>query len=274
MDNRDEAKPEIRPASIRGQLRMWYRLTCPNPNMAPLQEKEIFGGVHGGAKASPIVVRVANLQAGEDKSYPTLPHKSGGMAAPKHGFPAGTSFVLQILERRGGIGNHQQGLQNAIEAWLLLGGLGLRVTRAAGSLQWDQQPADPTAFQQKIQQLTQGTSIRAALLGEVDSADNLRRIASDTIGGHKAHDEKNALNAMGYPLGGINLQVGGNRIQRKTSPLRFSIKKFADGHRLVAVWDKSVYGPFSVGPRLVKALKDKGKKIGNLLEPALPILTS
>jgi hypothetical protein len=275
MDNRDDAEPEIRPSSIRGQLRMWYRTLHPNPKIAPSAEKQLFGGVGKPAIASSVVVRVANIQSTGAETTPTLPHKQGGHAAPKKAFQSGTSFVMQVVDRRQGINEQQEKeLQKAIEGWLLMGGLGLRVTRAAGSLQWDQLPNDVATYQQRLDEITRGTKIRAAVLGNTGEQDsnNLRRIASDTIGGHQQRDEKQSLDRIAYPLGGINLKIGGQKIQRKTSPLRFTIRKFTDGYRLIAVWDGSVYGPFGVGTQLVAALKNKGKTIGSLLEPALPRL--
>ena len=50
----DPKVAELRAPSIRGQLRWWFRVLGGTPE----KEKEVFGGVHEGAKASKIVVRV------------------------------------------------------------------------------------------------------------------------------------------------------------------------------------------------------------------------
>ena len=50
---------ELRPASIRGQLRWWFRALGGSRE----DEKAVFGGVHDGTVSSAVVVRVGNVQA-------------------------------------------------------------------------------------------------------------------------------------------------------------------------------------------------------------------
>ena len=120
--------PEIRPPSIRGQIHWWFRALGGLYH----DEKTIFGGVNQGAEASKVVVRVSNIK-GTTAELRTLPHKQGGEASPKDAWSPGTTFKLHVAYRLGGLGSkHRESFERALEAWLLLGTLGLRSTRAAG----------------------------------------------------------------------------------------------------------------------------------------------
>src|SRR5208283_4025070 len=138
-----EDRPEIRPASIRGQLHWWFRAL----GNSYTDEKSVFGGVHGGATCSKIVIRV--FQSGstpKGADFPTLPHKQGAQASVKKAFPIGTACDLCILTRLGGLnGRLRAAFERTLEGWLLLGTLGLRATRAAGSFRWT--PVADTALQ-------------------------------------------------------------------------------------------------------------------------------
>jgi hypothetical protein len=99
-----ENRPEIRAASIRGQLHGWLRIL----GGAPAEEKSIFGTVHGGAIASKVVVRVKHAPL-TGEWIPTLPHKPRGRSpqdgpnAPRIAAPAGTACELHLLSRFGGL---------------------------------------------------------------------------------------------------------------------------------------------------------------------------
>jgi len=231
-------RPEIRAASIRGQLHWWFRALGGNAT----EEKVIFGGVHGGAVASRIVIRTSALPTPDKRAeIPTLPHKNGGAASPKWAIPAGQGFDLHVLRRLGGLPPASEfSFTRAFEAWLFLGTLGLRATRAAGSFVWsptgDAEPGYPSDFERyeaKCQQLVKGTSIRFALLIEAYSnSEAARRVVSDTLGGRD--DQRGGdLAPLNYPLGKV---FGG----RKTSPLRFRIVRIGNQHHITALWDGRV----------------------------------
>src|SRR5258708_23485808 len=124
-------QPEIRPASIRGQLHWWFRALANSYT----GEKAVFGGVHGGATASKVVIRVRQSGLPAEKAdLATLPHKQGGQASRKKAFAPGTACELCILTRLGGLDARlKAAFDRTLEAWLLLGTLGLRATPAAGS---------------------------------------------------------------------------------------------------------------------------------------------
>ena len=232
-----EDRPEVRPPSIRGQLHWWFRALGGNAT----DEKAIFGGVHGGATASKVVVRVSSL-VGTTGSVNTLPHKNGAHASPKAAYQIGTKFDLHILSRLGGLDSRlQSALDRTLETWLLLGTLGLRSTRAAGSFRWEtipplseaslKPPVDFAAFEARCQELLHGAPLRFALLGQnYSAAEQARRVVSDTLGGRDDNQAQNDLYDLRDPLGKISNG-------RKTSPLRFRIVGIGNAFRIAAVWD-------------------------------------
>jgi len=235
--------PEIRPASIRGQLHWWFRALGGKYD----QEKLIFGGVHGDAVASKIVVRVSNLPARVESAVwlPTLPHKPGGQNsrnapnAPRCAFAPGTGFTLNILERLGGLSESQrEQFDRSLQVWLLAGSLGLRTTRGGGSMYWSDAPADEAAFRARLSDLLKGAVIRFDLLGRVfPKAEDARRVITETIA-HPAFED------LYYPLGAVRQGREDNAPSRKTSPLRLTVRRFKDGCRVLALWDdrKAVTG--------------------------------
>ena len=239
-----EDRPEVRPASIRGQLHWWFRALGGNS----ADEKAIFGGVHGGAAASKVVVRVQHEPL-RGEWIPTLPHKPAGRTpqdgpnAPRIALPSGFSVNLHILSRLGGLDKRlQSALNRTLETWLLLGTLGLRSTRAAGSFRWEpvpplggdslRPPVDFPAYESRCSKLLENAPLRFALLGQsYSAAEQARRVVSDTLGGRDDNQGQNDLSRLNYPLGKIG------RGERKTSPLRFRIVSIGGQFRIAAVWD-------------------------------------
>ena len=223
-----EDLPEVRPASIRGQLHWWFRALGGNPT----DEKAIFGGV----------VRVSSV-TGTVGSVNTLPHKGAGQASPKVAFHSGTRFDLHLLTRLGTMDKRlQSALHRTLETWLLLGTLGLRSTRGAGSFRWEPippteegsllPPADFPAYESRCSQLLEHAPLRFALLGQsYSSGEEARRVVSDTLGGRDDHQGENELARLNDPLGKIG------RGERKTSPLRLRVVGIRSEFRIAAVWD-------------------------------------
>lgn len=240
-----EDRPEVRPTSIRGQLHWWFRALGGNAT----DEKAIFGGIHGGAKASRVVVRVSSV-VGTTDSVNTLPHKPPAQASRKAAYQIGTKFNLQILFRLGDLDARLQStFERTLETWLLLGTLGLRSTRAAGSFRWEtvceigeprlKAPADFSAFETRCEELLRNAPLRFALLGRVYSTtEQARRVVSDTLGGS---GESIELSVLRWPLGDVADKKARSkdpsRKSRKTSPLRFRIVGFGNSYRIAAVWD-------------------------------------
>jgi len=226
---------EIRAPSIRGQLHHWLRQL----NYGPVLERAIFGAVQKGfgdedkPSASKIVIRVANIQ-GQQGTPATLPHKSDGLASHKAAHLPSTTFDLHVLERLGGLAPEAQvAFNRTLQAWLLVGSLGLRSTRAGGSFQWDEAPLDIETFRRQFAHLVGDARLQFDVLGPaLKSAEEARKIATDTI----SHQ---ALATGRFPLGAVkqgHKDTSGAPL-RKTSPLRLTVRKFTDGYRLIALWD-------------------------------------
>jgi CRISPR/Cas system CMR-associated protein Cmr1 (group 7 of RAMP superfamily) len=223
-DCSETGAPEIRPASIRGQLHWWFRALGGTPQ----EENTLFGSVHEKdekgktqAKASKVVIRVRYPLQPQTKSAATLPHKSGGMAALKNAIAPGVSFDLLVSTRLGGLSPDLEAKFNrALEAWLLLGALGLRATRGGGNFSYEDQPATPEDYTTAISSVS---GVRAAILDKNHStAETARKAITDTL----ASDAFN--NA---PLGRI-------KPSRKTSPLRFRIIQLSlSDFLIIAIWD-------------------------------------
>lgn len=126
----DQSKPEIRAASVRGELRWWFRILGGLPD----QEQLVFGGVRGSAVASKLQVRVKVTNRKEDG------HLSGNLAFFTSGrnqaalFP-GTEFSLHVngLSRIGDEA-YRRLAQSALDCFVRMGALGLRATRGAGAV--------------------------------------------------------------------------------------------------------------------------------------------
>ena len=232
---------EIRPASIRGMLHHWFRIVGGSAS----QERLVFGGVNHGDKspfhddsASRVVVRVrhdANLDSGV---FPTLPHKTGNEASPRKAFAPGHSFELLISDRLGGLREVESALFNdALYAWLLMGTLGFRSTRAAGSFSFETEafsvPATPEEYEVACQELLSSRNARmrvAVLDHDFSNAESARCVVSDSLGGNGKDRGPEALQDIRDPLGRI-------KPTRKTSPLKYRIVRFGEHFRILATWD-------------------------------------
>jgi hypothetical protein len=259
--------PEIRPASIRGQLHWWFRAL----GGSAADENAIFGSVHSKPiHASKVVVRVNNV-CGQQGLVNTLPHKSGGQASPKMAFQPGTTCVLHFGFRLGGLDDRlKKAFDRTVETWLHLGTLGLRATRASGSFSWEPLTHGAVAMPQSLDEwrtrcteLLKNAPLKFYLTTEsFDSAEKARSVVSDTIGGRGDKQGESSLARINYPLGRV---FGG----RKTSPLRFRIVPIAGRFHIAAVWDDR---PLVTGNQssdlasVVALLQQKRKEIGVLLK--------
>ena len=246
-DCSDNGAPEIRSASIRGQLHWWFRAIGGTE-----QEKAVFGSIHNGAKASPLIVRVKYDSVPKTVTEPTLPHKTD-RPAKKQAIAPGVSFELRISTRLGGLSpNLEEKFRQALKAWLHFGALGLRATRGGGNFTWDGAPKTLDDYDAAIKEITSGTKLCAALLNkEYPKAEDARKDITNTLN-DKAFG---AAAPLGRAMGG-----------RKTSPLRFRVIKFANGvFRIVAVWDgrENVTGNTREDLRAaIRKLRENGKSIG------------
>ena len=260
-----EDRPEIRPPSIRGQLHWWFRAL----GGTPLEEKAIFGGIHQGAVASKVVVRVQHDPL-NGQSFPTLPHKPPGPNASKSAVPPGVSFDLQILMRLGGVTpDLLKAFDRTLETWLLLGSLGLRSTRAAGNFRWHAKegsdlnyPASFNDYESRCKGLLKNAPLRFALLDTIyTSSETARKVISDTLGGRDDQGGQGDLARLHDPLG--------KAFQgRKISPLRFRLISIGNEFRIASIWDarESVTGNrLSDLTGIINLLAQRKPALGNQL---------
>ncbi|MCD6398523.1 MAG: type III-B CRISPR module RAMP protein Cmr1, partial [Candidatus Aenigmarchaeota archaeon] len=88
----DGKTPELRPPSIKGALRFWWRATNGHLPIDKLKEKEakIFGGSGDNEGRSKVIIRVISSTINNDYKirYPLLPHHPNKVRKPaiKPGF--------------------------------------------------------------------------------------------------------------------------------------------------------------------------------------------
>ncbi|MGC8988489.1 MAG: type III-B CRISPR module RAMP protein Cmr1 [Verrucomicrobiia bacterium] len=214
--------PEIRVPSIRGMVRWWFRALGGSAD----DEKEVFGGMKRfgrrfahEVRASKLVFRVTHLEAriAPDPGIPILPHKQGGQASPQAAFQPGARFHLEVFSRLDPLPPQlQRKVENALEAWLLLGALGMRANRGGGNV-W---PADNTApntpaeLRQRL--VEHGCNWQVMIAGQEvgHTVEELRKAATDT-------------------RNGMPLIFGEAFPNRRTSKVKFKIVRFGEKLRLL-----------------------------------------
>ena len=146
-------RAEIRPSSIRGQLRWWFRVLGgfqAQSGSVRAREAEVFGSIADGQPAaSKLVVRVCNAPAStapqtmqdlkvapfSDKGYllwPLQETKTAGKANARATIAPGSKFELQILWK--GAPELWPGIEALVSVFANLGSLGFRGRRAMGAL--------------------------------------------------------------------------------------------------------------------------------------------
>lgn len=158
-------KPEIRGASIRGMIREWKNLLGGNPD-------RIWGGK--GGNASKVGIDLEYIVTSTSDIH-LLPHKDGNLSKA---VDKGGSFDLIINRLVGCSDSMWNEAKKDVENWLILGCLGQRSNRAAGSVWCEDLGVD------SIEKLKESFS---ALKGELyisssfDDPLEARKTASDTV---------------------------------------------------------------------------------------------
>ncbi len=150
----DQARAEIRPSSIRGQLRWWFRALGGTPE----DESALFGGIHGDTpNASVLVVRVSTVKKPTEKWEPprfspndpesyvwyyASASANGTRWKSEAAMPPRTEFKLHIVFRRTLNPALKRRLDDALHCFLALGAIGLRVTRGLGAFTCNEYPYD------------------------------------------------------------------------------------------------------------------------------------
>jgi CRISPR-associated protein Cmr1 len=141
---RGDADQPLRTASIRGQLRMWWRSFQQHPTIAELweAERQLFGGVHGERAVASRVRVLAWAQAEAVKDKPSA-FNWALWVMDTHASASQQLFKLKEGSgqlRLSGPKGRAQELERMVWLWLMLGGVGGRSRRGLGALWSDQLP--------------------------------------------------------------------------------------------------------------------------------------
>lgn len=134
LNGADTRQPEMRAASVRGQLRYWLRaiLGAQTDDLNWVWEREsaVFGSTGRGSAVS---VRIFGTPA--LGRFPMLPHREGTQAniSMADAIKPNQSFDLQLVTRPGV--DIPPDMSYALELWSLLGGLGKRSRRMMGAIE-------------------------------------------------------------------------------------------------------------------------------------------
>lgn len=251
-------RPDLRAPSVKGQLRWWYDALFEDPN----SEQRLFGYVSSnenrrmgleGNQSSKVIVRIRSLT--EVAPVPTsfIPHKAGG--GNKNAIPVGSRYELSLLQRREGVSDAEsQRLELALDAWLLLGGIGQRASRGAGSVWPDGAPETSGAFRSRADLLLQGSRIRYAILGRKDGLDDMtiRHLSGDFLADV-------AFGDCQTPFGSAE--------PRKPSPLRLRAVRLDGELRIVAVFDSRFQSRDTLRMGIARLAREK--EIGRLLHESV-----
>lgn len=245
--------PELRAPSVRGQLRWWWRTLGYGTG------DKIFGSASGDTgTASKVQIRLEspfpNTLA---ERVQLLPHKNQG---PKSALAAETDlFTARLLPVRTGITPDElEKLTNALDAWLLMGGIGQRANRSAGSL-WPEGNA-PTSCEDylaRCRKLLADSSAKIALLDFQSGNFHEIRVISGN-----------------FPQQSPG-KVFGSAQPRKSSSLKLRAVHLDGAYRIAALWCPKDRDDTPANLRsAISQMKNFPQKagLGSLLEKALPEL--
>ncbi|MBK1832763.1 RAMP superfamily CRISPR-associated protein [Roseibacillus ishigakijimensis] len=259
----DFNQPELRAPSVKGMIRWWHEAL----GYSKADADHIFGKVKGGNKASLVIVRVEPIEPPDISESPFLPHKS---RKPKFAITPGTFFRLSLIPRREGLsGSFKEQLKQATEAWLLLGSIGQRSNRAAGSVLWEKCPTTQKDFEIIVGDLTKGSRVSFAILDRVFENDIEARDLAGRFPKHAPKDWKNPSTVPGA--------VFGSASPRKPSSLKLKVVDLDQAYRLLALWipSDSQDNPANLEAAIKMMKTFEGKaELGRLLQSALPQLTA
>lgn len=232
----NQLSAEVRPSSIRGELRWWFR--CLGGTKA--DEDEIFGSVAGQGNASSVLLRVSNVMRGQppysadfispnepgaylhylltapndnghSRMWETPPNsetKTKGVIRDASQLPPGTNFELRILQKRQLSDELNAKLSLSIEMMLRFGGIGYRRTRGFGAWMNENDLLSRSALEEQLNKISEfGFTWKLAQGGSRDALVVLRQV-EDRLKGNKNANTGYRLNypakkrtALGYSLG-------------------------------------------------------------------------
>ena len=250
--------PDLRAPSIKGQLRWWYDALF-NDKAA---EDLLFGGLKNpvqggrpGPESSRVIVRVQEFSEANISRTQFMPHKGGG-GGEKNAINPGAHYRVSLVPRREGITpDDKVRLERVLDAWLLLGAIGQRANRGAGSIVSSDAPKTIADYEVRAAELLKNTKLRAAVLAKAYDQ-NEKALRSDAGDFLYAQAFQNCL----APFGEVDSK---NRI-RKPSLLKLRAAHLDGGLRLVAVWDGRHQADATLRQG-IQTLSKHPKEIGRLL---------
>lgn len=202
---------EIRIPPIRGHVRFWHRALFGAEDCNRVWGSTSGQEGHGSRVALRFVGTVPSKHAQPNPAL--LPHKEDeNKRGSRPALAAGEQFTVCLQRLPACTVSDWDHAQRAVKAWLLLGGLGLRSNRAAGSVwpEGDWVPRTPGDLKKVVQELgLRNWAVAVLGLDANRNADALRETASDTIQG----------NPHANIFGSIN--------PRKPSPTKFKVGMLA-----------------------------------------------
>lgn len=161
----DRARAEVRAPSVRGKLRWWFRVLGGSAQ----EEMELFGGISDETGSSSAVI-VRTLRTDSQKWKPLDPSGFSNTGyllyfakvsaqKPEGALPIGAAFEMHLAWRREPRPGTKQLFQLALDAFLLLGSIGLRSTRGLGAFDTAEKPFAEESFEQlkgRIRDRTRG----------------------------------------------------------------------------------------------------------------------
>lgn len=206
---------EMRIPPIRGHVRSWHRAL-----FGPANCNRVWGSTNGNeGHGSRVALRLTEGRVVGEHPAPILPHDLRKSGRPRASLQIGGSFTLRLQRLVGCTAEDWDRAQRALRTWLLLGCLGLRSNRAAGSV-WPEGhwvPGSPDALKATLEDLgLRDWSVALVGMGAGKNGDELREAASDTLAGHRT-------------------VFGDVQPKREPSPTKFKVVRLGGAHCLAAV---------------------------------------
>jgi len=214
---------EMRVPPIRGHIRFWHRVLFGADDC-----NRVWGSASGKqGSASKVGVRLlgdGKVYYGDNYKKEILPHKKEVRErGTGYAIPQGEEFKFKLQRLVGCDNSDWEKAEKAAKLWLLLGSLGLRSNRAAGSV-WPMESWTPNTKDELVKTLIYLglKKYSVALIGEglkksSDDSDDLRATASDTIRGTPPSD------------------IFGSMSPRRPSPTKFKVIELNNGLCLLAL---------------------------------------
>lgn len=198
----------LRVPPIRGHIRMWH-----GSLFGAADANAVWGSTAGDGCGSKVGVALKTSPPASRATAEILPHKdNANHRGPRVALPSGSRATLILTRLPGCTGLQWEHAEKATKLWLLLGTLGLRSARAAGSV-WPSGtwvPQDTAALKTTLSALSYKQPVQqvdSAILSNKrmnNEALRLRHAASDTVGGSSQY-------------------FGDIRPARKPSPLKMKV---------------------------------------------------